>query len=351
MADIFTPGIPLNYGRSFLNNTNDTQPVTHNADEVYIENFFAYKPIVTFLQTTAFMFISELCNKTVLLVMLLKIKSDSTIKVFFCTFLAMIFTTSISIMIGNSMDLFLYQNFVDVLSIFIFLFYGIYFCVSFFKSDGTTLEDEIDNCLIDEEEETDSNKVSRVKSALEVYKKDLSQANKENIEDNLQDSKISFHPDKSFDLEEPLLLDTRDKDKKIPTEIINDYNYHRLTDTSDTPVKKQHGRRFSTYNTYYNLTPNTPYFGFAIMKSVFISEFCDRTQICMLGVSSVYNFVGVSLGATFGLICACIFGCTFGEKISHKIKCSYLEIINAVILFLLALEIIYANDYINIFGL
>ena len=86
----------------------------------YVENQFATFFGLSLIQTFLVIFLSELGDKTFILIMVLKIKSTNSKIVFFASIISMFFINSISIFVGYCMDVFLYQNFIDIVAIAIF---------------------------------------------------------------------------------------------------------------------------------------------------------------------------------------------------------------------------------------
>ena len=113
----------------------------------YVENQFATFFGLSLIQTFLVIFLSELGDKTFILIMVLKIKSTNSKIVFFASIISMFFINSISIFVGYCMDVFLYQNFIDIVAIAIFGLIGINLIISSFELEKTSFEEEVIDCI------------------------------------------------------------------------------------------------------------------------------------------------------------------------------------------------------------
>ena len=83
-------------------------------------------------------------------------------------------------------------------------------------------------------------------------------------------------------------------------------------------------------------------------KSVFITEFGDRTQFGMAAISSVYNVIGVLVGSLIGLGAIVYIACYHGESAAKKIIEKQMCIIVGFVFLGLSVEIYYSNNYFRI---
>ena len=116
----------------------------------YIENPFAQYFYLSFFQTFILVFLGELGDQLFILMIILELKSQSPLTLFFSSFLSFSIINIISIILGSSLDLLLYQNFIDILAILIFGITGINLFLKFFDYSNKTYEEEIFNCIKDE---------------------------------------------------------------------------------------------------------------------------------------------------------------------------------------------------------
>ena len=117
---------------------------------VYIENKFNAYFLLSLVQTFIVSFISELGDKTFLLILILKIKHSNINTVFWSALLAMTSINLISIVIGLLLDIFLYQNFIDILAIAVFVLIGLTQIINSFEMKSKTFEEEMITCIRDE---------------------------------------------------------------------------------------------------------------------------------------------------------------------------------------------------------
>ena len=83
-------------------------------------------------------------------------------------------------------------------------------------------------------------------------------------------------------------------------------------------------------------------------KSIFITEFGDRTQFGMAAISSIYNIVGVVVGSFIGLGVIVYIACYYGESAAKKIIEKQMCIIVGFVFLGLSIEIYYSNNYLRI---
>ena len=70
-----------------------------------------------------------------------------------------------------------------------------------------------------------------------------------------------------------------------------------------------------------------------------LAEFGDRTQIFSLTMSSIYNLSGVLIGSCLALICSCVLGVYFGNKILKKISVSVFDFFLGSLLLIYGIQI------------
>ena len=116
----------------------------------YIENKFNAYFLLSLVQTFIVSCISELGDKTFLLILILKIKHSNINTVFWSALLAMTSINLISIVIGLLLDIFLYQNFIDILAIAVFVLIGLTQIINSFEMKSKTFEEEMITCIRDE---------------------------------------------------------------------------------------------------------------------------------------------------------------------------------------------------------
>ena len=76
-----------------------------------------------------------------------------------------------------------------------------------------------------------------------------------------------------------------------------------------------------------------------IFSSMMLAECGDRTQIFSLSMSSIYNLSGVLIGSCLALICSCILGVYYGNKILKKINVRIFDFILGSLLLVYGIQI------------
>ena len=77
-----------------------------------------------------------------------------------------------------------------------------------------------------------------------------------------------------------------------------------------------------------------------IFYSMALSECGDRTQLCTMTMSSIFDFWGVMLGSTVALLCSCILGVYFGNKVIKVISKKVLDIILGITFLTFSMQIL-----------
>ena len=77
-----------------------------------------------------------------------------------------------------------------------------------------------------------------------------------------------------------------------------------------------------------------------IFCSMAISECGDRTEICTMTMSSMFDFWGVMLGSSIALFCSCILGVYFGKKVIKIISKKVVDIILGMTFLIFSMQIL-----------
>ena len=342
---------------------------------VYIENKFNTYFLLSLVQTFVVSFISELGDKTFLLILILKIKHSNINTVFWSALLAMTSINLISIVIGLLLDIFLYQNFIDILAIAVFVLIGLTQIINSFEMKSKTFEEEMITCIRDEIKY--KKKKKQIKRTQSMIQKKITKQLPINLNNNNSGNS-------SNNLYEPL-LEYNYSSQVIPNSMnviigsSNNMNYVAMSESQ----QQQHGGvmfqedynneevvspKGSSNDGYYvdNENDNEKermineddsvckdnkdeknYF-WLFFKSIFITEFGDRTQFGMAAISSVYNIVGVVVGSFIGLGVIVYIACYYGESAAKKIIEKQMCIIVGFVFLGLSIEIYYSNNYFRI---
>jgi putative Ca2+/H+ antiporter (TMEM165/GDT1 family) len=276
----------INNNENFLNNSPYTISNTPNSKNILSQFFY-----LSLFETFFFVFMGEIGDQTFLYMMILKIKSNNSNGVFFSSLISYLIIILIGTGIGAFLNYLLYQNFIDLLSMFIFTMSGINQFLRFFEPrENHTYEDEIYECMHEEIQE--KKLIKKVtKSQIRLIKMSSRKKSRDNFK-------------------EPLLDD--DLDNK---EIIDDDNE--------------------------NMQNN--FIVWKFVKSIFIDEFLDRVHIGIIASSCVLNIKGVLIGSLLGSFAVIYLACFKGEYLASKIKGRIMGIFNGFIFLLMVMEIFYYN--------
>lgn len=276
----------INNNENFLNNSPYTISNTPNSKNILSQFFY-----LSLFETFFFVFMGEIGDQTFLYMMILKIKSNNSNGVFFSSLISYLIIILIGTGIGAFLNYLLYQNFIDLLSMFIFTMSGINQFLRFFEPrENHTYEDEIYECMHEEIQE--KKLIKKVtKSQIRLIKMSSRKKSRDNFK-------------------EPLLDD--DLDNK---EIIDDDNE--------------------------NMQNN--FIVWKFVKSIFIDEFLDSVHIGIIASSCVLNIKGVLIGSLLGSFAVIYLACFKGEYLASKIKGRIMGIFNGFIFLLMVMEIFYYN--------
>ena len=292
----------------------------------YVENQFATFFGLSLIQTFLVIFLSELGDKTFILIMVLKIKSTNSKIVFFASIISMFFINSISIFVGYCMDVFLYQNFIDIVAIAIFGLIGINLIISSFELEKTSFEEEVIDC-IEGEIKVDKLKkqMTRNRSILHKQIHIINSARSDN------------------DLKEPLINKSKSCKQLITleNEPLSNNNY-------DGIMKEGYKEDYFLPEDQSVEEEINKNFFWIFIKTIFITEFGDRTQFGMIAISSIYNFLGVLIGSFLALGLTIYIACYHGEKLAKLVSEKNMSIINGFVFLSVGMEIVYSNKYLNI---
>ena len=140
--------------------------LTH-VNDTYIINLLEKFPKVTFTQSFIMTFLTLMGDETFILLIILKQQFQKSHLIFFAFCLSLLILNTINVLIGRSLDLLLYQNFIDLIAMMIYFIISIrHFLRYFDKHKRLSFNQEIkkiikpDNIL--EEEEQNDMKQKRI---------------------------------------------------------------------------------------------------------------------------------------------------------------------------------------------
>lgn len=345
---------------------------------VYIENKFNAYFLLSLVQTFIVSFISELGDKTFLLILILKIKHSNINTVFWSALLAMTSINLISIVIGLLLDIFLYQNFIDILAIAVFVLIGLTQIINSFEMKSKTFEEEMITCIRDEIKYNKKKKqIKRTQSMIQkkITKQlpiSLSGGACNSSSNNLYEPLLEYNyqsqiiPNSSLNViigssnntnyavisesqqqqQGNIMLqeDYNNEEVVSPKGSSND-NYY-VDNVNDNEKEKE--RMISEDDSVCKDNKNEKNYFWLFFKSIFITEFGDRTQFGMAAISSIYNIIGVVVGSFIGLGVIVYIACYYGESAAKKIIEKQMCIIVGFVFLGLSIEIYYSNNYLRI---
>jgi len=262
--------------------------LTH-VNDTYVLNILERFPKITFFQSFFMTFLTLIGDETFILLILLKQQFPKSHLIFFACSFSLLILNTINVLIGRSLDLLLYQNFIDLLAIIIYIIIGIKHFLRFFdKKKRLTFNQEIKQIIkpeniIDEEEQND----------IINFKKILQSKNSNNIH-------------------------SRSESKE-------DYIYQK----------------------YYE-GHSTGYLFWIFGKTVFISVFGDSYMFAIITNSAISNFKGTIYGSSIAILIVVFLACYNGGIISNHLSEGKMGVIISFIYFWLAAEIFYLNKYFNL---
>ncbi len=367
----------------FINNSNSILGTnsTH-LNFTYVENPLTQYFYLSLIQTFTLVFLGEIGDQIFILMIILELKSQSPTTVFFSSLLSFSLINTISIILGSSIDILLYQNLIDFLSILIFGIIGINLLLKFFEYGNKTYEEEIFSCIKGEIENEEFRKNVIRSRFYESSKRDhhFININNEELKEPLIFKKESFDLTKSLGIPQNQnntimsssnIIDPKKKidTNKNPTilsgisnnsvsiglEIIDEPPTIMETPTVQYPddFKKLNNKKdnevieeFYEYEDDDELHIEKNYF-WIFFKTILITVFADFTQIGVLASSSIYNSHGVIFGSFIAIFFICFIASYYNDKYVRELKGRNMCVINGFICFAFAMEIYYFSKNIN----
>ncbi len=347
----------------------------------YVENEFAQYFYLSLFQTFTLVFLGELGDQIFILMIILELKSRSPSTLFFSSLLSFSIINTISIIIGSSLDLLLYQNFIDLTAIIIFTLTGINLFLKYFDYGNKTYEEEIFSCIKGEIENEELRKnvirshfyeSSRrsghfislnneelkepllLKKANPELKKSINSIVSQNSGiKNLSEPSNSLGSDKKNLLEVtkgPTLVSSI-SGNSIGLEIVDEPPTIFGTATVNIPddfkklKQKEETEPIEEFDDEDSEEDNkdTNYF-WIFTKTLLITVFADSTQIGVLASSSIYNANGVIIGSFLAIFCICFLAGYYNDSFVRELKERNMCIINGFIFICLAMEVYYFSQ-------
>ena len=263
--------------------------LTH-VNDTYVINILERFPKVTFIQSFILTFFTLLGDETFILLILLKQQFAKSHLIFFSFLLAILGLNTINVLFGRSLDLLLYQSFIDIFAIIIFGIIGIGHFLRFFD--------------------------------------------RKNRLNYLQEIKKIIKPDSIINEEE---------EDDINCLLINkDINQNDLIQKSNEYENKED----YIYDKYYE-GHNKGYLIWIFGKTVFISIFGDSYMFGIISNSAISNFKGTLFGSSLAILIIVYLACYHGIFIGSKLSQGKMGVIISFIYFWFAAEIFYLSIFLN----
>lgn len=291
----------------FINSTNDKssdfgifnkyrnmniKDLTH-VNNTYIINLLEKFPKITFTQSFLMTFITLLGDETFILLILLKQQFPKSQLIFFSFLISLLFLNTINVLFGRSLDILLYQNFIDIMAIIIYFIISAGHFLRFFD--------------------------------------------KKNRLTYIREIKVIIKPDSIIDEEEK-----DDEINKIQTLLLNNNSINDYVIT-----RKNHELEYNEdyiYQKYYE-GHNKGYLFWIFAKTIFISVFGDSYMLAIISNSAISNFKGTLYGSNLGILIIVYLACFHGMFIGSYLTQAKMGVIISFMYFLLATEIIYLHNY------
>lgn len=264
--------------------------LTH-VNNTYIINILERFPKITFVQSFAMTFFTLMGDETFILLILLKQQFPKSHLIFFAFCLSLLILNTINVLIGRSLDLLLYQNFIDLIAMMIYFIISIKHFLLFFD---------------------DKNHLSFNQEIKQIIKPDNI------IEEEEQTDIINF--------------------KKI----LLAKNSGQLPYNNENESKEEY-----IYRKYYD-GHSKGYLFWIFGKTIFISVFGDSYMFAIISNSAISNFNGTILGSSIAIIIIVYLACYHYSIIANYLSEGIMGVIISLIYFGLAAEIFYLNKYFNL---
>ena len=260
--------------------------ITH-INNTYIINILERFPKITFFQSFIMTFFTLMGDETFILLILLKQQFPRSHLIFFASMLSLLILNTINVLIGRSLDLLLYQNFIDLIAMMIYFIISIkHILRNFDKNNLLTFNQEIKRII----------KPDNI------------------IEEEEQNDIVNF--------------------KKI---LLSKGNGEHYNESKEEYI----------YRKYYE-GHNKGYLLWIFGKTIFISVFGDSYMFAIISNSAISNFQGTLYGSSIAILIVVYLACYHYLSIGNYLSAGKMGIIISVIYFGLAAEIFYVNKYFNL---
>lgn len=260
--------------------------LTH-VNDTYIINLLEKFPRVTFTQSFIMTFLTLMGDETFILLIILKQQFQKSHLIFFAFCLSLLILNTINVLIGRSLDLLLYQNFIDLIAMMI------YFIIS-------------------------------IRHFLRYFDKH---------------KRLSFNQEIKKIIKPDNILEEEEQNDIV--------NFKKILSSGQIPNNNDETKEDYIHRKYYE-GHSKGYLFWIFGKTVFISVFGDSYMFAIISNSAISNFKGTIYGSSFAIIIVVYLACYHYMFIGNHLSEGNMGVIISFIYFGLASEIFYLNKYFNL---
>ena len=260
--------------------------LTH-VNDTYIINLLEKFPKVTFTQSFIMTFLTLMGDETFILLIILKQQFQKSHLIFFAFCLSLLILNTINVLIGRSLDLLLYQNFIDLIAMMI------YFIIS-------------------------------IRHFLRYFDKH---------------KRLSFNQEIKKIIKPDNILEEEEQNDIV--------NFKKILSSGQIPNNNNETKENYIHRKYYE-GHSKGYLFWIFGKTVFISVFGDSYMFAIISNSAISNFKGTIYGSSLAIIIVVYLACYHYMFIGNHLSEGNMGVIISFIYFGLASEIFYLNKYFNL---
>ena len=260
--------------------------LTH-VNDTYIINLLEKFPKVTFTQSFIMTFLTLMGDETFILLIILKQQFQKSHLIFFAFCLSLLILNTINVLIGRSLDLLLYQNFIDLIAMMI------YFIIS-------------------------------IRHFLRYFDKH---------------KRLSFNQEIKKIIKPDNILEEEEQNDIV--------NFKKILSSGQIPNNNDETKEDYIHRKYYE-GHSKGYLFWIFGKTVFISVFGDSYMFAIISNSAISNFKGTIYGSSLAIIIVVYLACYHYMFIGNHLSEGNMGVIISFIYFGLASEIFYLNKYFNL---
>lgn len=339
----------------------------------YVEPNYNISYLLSIIESFFLTLFAELGDKTFVMLIILQLKTNK-VTIFYSALLAELLMNISSIFIGYFIDCLLYKNLIDYFGIMFYIIYGFFLLGNTRKDEDMEvyenelllveeinenmgnydigdkeyqllLENSVHHNGIEKQEDTSSledqknyeiqkikamSRKAPLKEELDIIPEsdDISKEDTFNYESIKNKNLEKKTPSKNIDeiLKKETTISNTDENEENETN--NNIDENNFNEALLKKVKKEIKGENIDFSVFWT-----------IFSTVALAEFGDRTQMFSLSMSSIYNLTGVLIGSCCALICSCILGVYYGNKILKKIKVSVFDFILGLLLLTYGIQI------------